>query len=252
MYTGPLVCSAACGGPWEVLDGCDAAGLEVSADGRRVIGLRVLPRAEGAAAQVLDADLVVDASGWGSRTPVWLERLGYPRPVRDEVQVGVAYASRRYRIDPDVLREQGGVGISNGTLPRPYGGGFQFVEHGQMVVTLGGYAGNHPPVDAEGFVAFAARLPAGLHDIIQRGEPVGDPVAKIVDRAWEISVTGDLRLPRVVGRRTLKVRLINAYLPLLHAAAAVDSRVGAAFLRVSNLLDAPPSRCTPSAGPPRG
>jgi hypothetical protein len=34
-----------------------------------------------------------------------------------------------------------------------------------------------------------------------------------VDNAWDISVTGDLRLPEVVGRRTLKMRLVNAYLP---------------------------------------
>ncbi|MGH8917351.1 MAG: FAD-dependent oxidoreductase, partial [Actinomycetes bacterium] len=73
----------------QMLDGYDATGLEVSADGRRVTGLRVRPRAAGAAAQVVDADLVVDASGRGSRTPVWLEQLGYPRPARDEVRIGI-------------------------------------------------------------------------------------------------------------------------------------------------------------------
>ncbi|MGH3752588.1 MAG: FAD-dependent oxidoreductase [Pseudonocardiaceae bacterium] len=302
-----------------VLDGCAAAGLEVSADGRRVIGLRVLPRADGAAAQVVDADLVVDASGRGSRTPVWLEQLGYPRPARDEVRVGVGYASRLYRLDPDVLGGEG-FGISNGTLTHRYGGGLQLLEHGQMLVTIGGYEGNHPPVDPEGFAAFAAQLPAGLHEVIQQGEPLSDPVrftfpvsvrnryerlctrrqgrfpdgllvlgdamcsfnpfygqgmsvaalealalrgclrggthrlaaryfraaAKIVDSAWDISVTGDLRLPEVVGRRTLKVRLINAYLPHLHAAAAVDPRVGAAFLRVTNLLSPPPRLLSPT------
>src|SRR5436190_13440816 len=108
--------------------------------------------------------------------PVWLEQLGYPRLVRDEVKVGLAYASRRYRIDPEALRDQCGVGISNGILPRPSGGGLQFMEHGQMVVTVGGYAGNHPPVDPEGFAAFAARLPAGLCQIIQQGEPISDPI----------------------------------------------------------------------------
>ncbi|MEA2712686.1 MAG: hypothetical protein QOK27_647, partial [Gemmatimonadales bacterium] len=45
---------------------------------------------------------------------------------------------------------------------------------------------------------------------------------------------------------TLKVRLVNAYLPHLHAAAAVDSRVGAAFMRVSNLLDPPPRLLSPT------
>jgi len=298
----------------QVLDGCDAAGVEVSADGRRVIGLRVLPTADGATAQVLDADLVVDASGRGSRTPVWLEQLGYPRPAREEVRVGVGYASRRYLLDPEVLDGDGGA-ISNGTLTHRYGGGLQPQEHGQMLVTLGGYQGNHPPLDPAGFTAFAAQLPADLYEIIQQAEPLSDPIrftfpvsvrnryerlrrfpdgllvlgdalcsfnplygqgmsvaalealalrdclrngthrltsrffragAKIVNSAWDISVTGDLRLPEVEGRRTLKVRLVNAYLPRLHAAATVDGRVGTAFMRVSNLLDPPPRLLSPT------
>lgn len=303
----------------EMLDNCAATGLEITADGRRVIGLRVLPRADGATVQVLNADLVVDTSGRGSRTPIWLAQLGYPSPKREEVKVGLGYASRRYRLDPDVLGGDG-FGVSNGTLTHRYIGGLQLLEHGQMLVTLGGYAGNHPPTDPEGFTAFAAQLPAGLYEVIRRGEPVSDPIrftfpvsgrqryewlftrrrgrfpdglvvlgdalcsfnplygqgmsvaamealalrdclqggthrlaprffraaAKIVDHAWDISVTGDLRLPEVTGRRSLKVRLINAYLPLVHAAATVDSRVGAAFLRVSNLLDAPPRLLSPA------
>ena len=298
----------------EVLDGCDAAGLVVSADGRRVTGLRVLSRTDGAAAQVLDADLVVDASGRGSRTPIWLKQLGYPRPARDEVGVGFGYTSRLYRLDPDVLAGEG-ARISNGTLPHRYVGGLQLLEHAQMLVTLGGYKGNHPPVDPEGFTAFAAQLPADLYEVIQQGEPLSDPIrftfpvsvrnryerlrrfpdgllvlgdaicsftptygqgmsiaaleahalrdclrggthrlaarffpaaAKIINRAWDISVISDLQLPEVTGRRTLKVRLVNAYLPHVHAAATVDTRVGAAFLRVFNLLDPPPRLLSPT------
>jgi 2-polyprenyl-6-methoxyphenol hydroxylase-like FAD-dependent oxidoreductase len=298
----------------QMLDGCDAAGLEVSAEGRRVTGLRVLPRANGGAAQMVDADLVVDASGRSSRTPVWLSRLGYPRPARDEVRIGLGYASRLYQLDPTVLGGEG-VRISNGTLTHRYGGGLQLLEHGRMLVTLAGYQGNHPPVDPEGFTAFAAQLPTGLYKIIQQAEPLSNPIrftfpvsvrnryerlrrfpdgllvlgdalcsfnptygqgmsvavlealalrnclrnhthhlaarffpaaATIVDSAWDISVIGDFRLPEVAGRRTLKVRLVKAYLPHLHAAAAVDSRVGAAFLRVSNLLDPPPRLLSPT------
>jgi 2-polyprenyl-6-methoxyphenol hydroxylase-like FAD-dependent oxidoreductase len=298
----------------EVLDGCDAAELEVSADGRRATGLRVLPRTDGAAAQVLNADLVVDASGRGSRTPIWLEQRGYPRPTRDEVRIGFGYTSRLYRLDPDVLAGEG-ARISNGTLPHRSVGGLQLLEQGQMLVTLGGYKGNHPPVDPEGFTAFAAQLPADLYEVIQQGEPLSDPIpftfpvsvrtryerlrrfpdgllvlgdaicsfnptygqgmsiaaleahalrdclrggtrrlaprffraaAKIVDSAWDISVISDLQLPEVTGRRTLKVRLVNAYLPPVHAAATVDARVGAAFLRVFNLLDPPPRLLSPT------
>ena len=247
----------------QMLDGCDAAGLEVSADGRRVTGLRVLPRAAGAAARMVDADLVVDASGRGSRTPVWLSRLGYPRPARDEVRIGLGYASRLYQLDPNVLDGEGG-GISNGTLTHRYGGGLQLLEHGQMLVTLAGYQGNHPPVDpvsVRNRYERLRRFPDGLlvlgdalcsfNPTYGQGMSVAalealalrnclrdhtphlaarffPAAATVVDSAWDISVIGDFRLPDVAGRRTLKVRLVNAYLPHLHAAAAVNSRVDAA------------------------
>ena len=62
------------------LDRRDIVGLATTPDGRRVIGVRVLRRADGSAEEVLGADLVVDATGRGSRTPVWLDALGYARP----------------------------------------------------------------------------------------------------------------------------------------------------------------------------
>src|SRR3712207_2150667 len=84
----------------DVLDGCDAAGLVASPGGERVTGLRVLSRAADSCEQVLDADLVVDASGRGSRGPQWLEALGFPAPAVEQVHIGLAYASRSYRRDP--------------------------------------------------------------------------------------------------------------------------------------------------------
>jgi len=60
------------------LDRRDVVGLATTPDGRRVTGARVLRRADGSAEELLGADLVVDASGRGSRTPAWLDALGYP------------------------------------------------------------------------------------------------------------------------------------------------------------------------------
>ena len=78
------------------LDRCDVVGLATSPDDRRVTGVRVLRRADGSAEELLGADLVVDASGRGSRTPAWLEALGYPRPQRG------AGADRAGLRDPDL------------------------------------------------------------------------------------------------------------------------------------------------------
>jgi hypothetical protein len=52
---------------------------------------------------VVGGDLVVDATGRGSRTPIWLEALGYPRPDKEQVRIGLGYATRTYRERPDTL-----------------------------------------------------------------------------------------------------------------------------------------------------
>ena len=91
-----------------LLDRCDVVGLVTSPDGRRVTGVRVLRRADGSAEELLDADLVVDASGRGSRTPAWLEALGYPPPQQEQVQIGLGYATRTYRLPADGPRRQPG------------------------------------------------------------------------------------------------------------------------------------------------
>ena len=65
-----------------VVDGCEVAGLAATPDRRRVTGVHMLPRGAGGPEQVLEADLVVDATGRGSRSPAWLAALGYEPPER--------------------------------------------------------------------------------------------------------------------------------------------------------------------------
>jgi threonine dehydrogenase-like Zn-dependent dehydrogenase len=72
-------------------------------DWRRVTGARVLRRADSSAEELLGAELVVDASGRGSRAPVWLEAFGCPRPAKDQVRIGLGYATRTYRLPADAL-----------------------------------------------------------------------------------------------------------------------------------------------------
>jgi hypothetical protein len=49
----------------------------------------------------------------------------------------------------------------------------------------------------------------------------------------------------VPGRRSLRVRFVNAYIHRLHAAATTDPVLGAAFLRVLNLVEAPTKLLAP-------
>ncbi|KUI29884.1 2-polyprenyl-6-methoxyphenol hydroxylase-like oxidoreductase [Mycobacterium sp. IS-1742] len=71
--------------------------------GSRVTGVRV-SEIDGPTTD-FPADLVVDASGRGSRTPALLAELGYERPEVEELVIRVAYASMPVRIPPDTLRQ---------------------------------------------------------------------------------------------------------------------------------------------------
>jgi len=65
--------------------------------------------------------------------------------------------------------------------------------------------------------------------------------ARLIDAPWSIAVGTDLRFAEVDGRRGPRVRVTNAYVHRLHRAATADPVLGAAFLRVLNLVD-PPAR----------
>jgi 2-polyprenyl-6-methoxyphenol hydroxylase-like FAD-dependent oxidoreductase len=155
----------------------DVLGLVTSPDRQRVQGVRILRRADGSAGEVLDAALVIDAMGRGSRTPRWLQQVGYDPPPEDHIAGDVGYATRHYRLDPETLG--GDWGSLQGPTPaRPRGGVMARIEGGRWVVTLFGLLGDHPPTDPAGFERFAGSLMVpDVHDAIRSGEPLDDPVA---------------------------------------------------------------------------
>jgi 2-polyprenyl-6-methoxyphenol hydroxylase-like FAD-dependent oxidoreductase len=153
----------------------DIMGLAATPDGRQVTGARI-HRREGGNEEVLDADLVVDATGRGSRTPVWLEALGYAPPPKDEVRIGLGYATRNYRLPHGALG--GDLAVLHGFTPHhPRGGALQVLDAGRLMVTLGGVLSDHPPTDPDGFLAFARSLRfPDIYDTIRDAEPLDDPV----------------------------------------------------------------------------
>jgi len=104
-----------------IRDRCDVLDPLVAEGGHRVTGVRLLGRAGGSAAEALAADLVVDASGRGSRTPSWLDALGYPRPPEERIRIRLRYASRHYRLTTGDLGGDAVVMVGP-TLPCPRGG----------------------------------------------------------------------------------------------------------------------------------
>jgi 2-polyprenyl-6-methoxyphenol hydroxylase-like FAD-dependent oxidoreductase len=141
---------------------------------RRVTGVRV--RSEGGTEDVIDADLVVDATGRASRAPVWLEELGYARPVAEKVTVDVAYATRTYKLPPDVLGSDQLI-MNFWTPDNPRAAGLEKTGD-RFILTAAGLLGDHPPTDPAGFDAFVASLKfPDIPDAVRDGEPLDEPVA---------------------------------------------------------------------------
>lgn len=260
------------------------------------------------------ADLVVDATGRGSRAPLWLTALGAQAPGEDQLEVDLGYASRLFRRTPGQLDGHSSVIISTG--PNGRGGGSIRVEGDRWHVTLAGMLGDHPPTDPVGFVAFAGTISApDIHQIVTTSEPLGDAVphrfrspvrrrferldavpqgflvlgdalcsfnplyaqgmavaaqqalalrdclsnsvdadlprrfycaaGKVVEVAWQLAAGADLGHPGVLGPRTPRTRLTNAYVARVHRAAHVDPLVARTFLRVANLVEPPTALLSP-------
>ncbi len=83
------------------IENCAVQGLMAADDKSAVTGVRV--RIDAGAEQTIAADLVVDASGRGSQSPVWLDALGYARPEEERIEIGLGYTTRLYRRRPSDL-----------------------------------------------------------------------------------------------------------------------------------------------------
>lgn len=71
-------------------------------------------------------------------------------------------------------------------------------------------------------------------------------IARVSGAAWTTSVNNDLRMPWIEGRRTVLVRVGNAYMTMLYRVVGKDHRVARAFMRVANLVDPPSALIRPS------
>ncbi|MEV6322962.1 FAD-dependent oxidoreductase [Nocardia sp. NPDC051787] len=159
----------------DLVEQADISRLEVVENGQRIAGIWVFP--ENSHETLLPADLVLDASGRGSRAAVWLDDLDYGRVEEEKHKIGMGYATRYYRI-PD---EAFGGDISINTVASagiPRGCICQKIDGNRAIVTAYGILGDHPPTDPEGYLAFIKTLAApDIYETLQHAEPLNDPVA---------------------------------------------------------------------------
>jgi hypothetical protein len=118
-----------------------------------------------------------------------------------------------------------------------------FLAIGDAVCTLNASYAQGMSVAAAQAVALRECLAAGRQRLSRRFFAAA---AQILDAPWEMSVGGDLGYPHVAGRRTLKTRMIGAYVARVLSAAGRHAGVARAFLRVANLMAPPPTLFAPA------
>lgn len=129
-----------------------------------------------AAEESLRADLVVDASGRGTRVEHWLADLGITGIHKDVVDSGLVYATRVYRTPAGAENFPPAQVTADPKTGRPGQSGLLLpIEGDRWLVSLAGTRGGEPTASPEDFVPFALGL---RHPLVGRliagAEPLTD------------------------------------------------------------------------------
>ena len=156
----------------DVLEGHDVVALTSTSGRDRVTGARVCAH-DGGGERVLAADLVVDATGRGARTPAFLDSLGYGRPREDHVGMRLVYVSQPLRIPAGMLNE---VAVVVGPVAsRPTGMALFANENATWMLSVFGMVGREPPTERTEMLAFAEEFtPGHVLAAVRAAEPVAD------------------------------------------------------------------------------
>jgi 2-polyprenyl-6-methoxyphenol hydroxylase-like FAD-dependent oxidoreductase len=156
----------------EFLENTVALGLHAAQNGP-VTGISIEERGAPAPSRVVSADLIVDASGRGSRAPDWLVEAGYSRPRETVVDGHIGYATRIYRRKGSFSRDWR-ASYSQAAPPANCRTGLVIpIEGDRWLVSLAGGGRDYPPTDENGFAEFARSLPnPDIYQVAAASEPL--------------------------------------------------------------------------------
>ncbi|WKG03531.1 NAD(P)/FAD-dependent oxidoreductase [Mycolicibacterium sp. HK-90] len=156
-----------------IKDGHDVGQL-VADPPDRITGVTIHDRRTGGA-QTLDADLVVDATGRATRTPLLLERLGYERPPQRSFTVNGVYFSQQIAIpDQDTFPERLVLVVPADGAGR---GGLSAGELDTWTLTIAARTDEHPtpPATLAEMLALAEEFaPPHLHPALRKAVALSD------------------------------------------------------------------------------
>ena len=157
----------------EIRSESSVQGLLYDATQEIVTGVRIL---QAGREFDIPADLVVDASGRGSRTLKWLDELGYQAPPKETLAIDLVYVSRVYQKTNKTRDWKGLAAHPMPDLPR--GGILLPIDSERWIVTLFGYGeGEQPSTEPDAFLRFAKELPApDLYETLLDATSLTEPI----------------------------------------------------------------------------
>ena len=152
-------------------------------DKQQVLGLKTDPSRKAVIAinsrsrdgheQLIPAQLVVDASGRGSKAPQWLQAIGYDKPEEIKIDPLLTYGSRLYQIPDNFEHDWKGILLGAQGADNPRSAILVAVEDNRWLVTFGGYGEVQPAQDNNGFLDFARQLRSPvLYEALLTAEPL--------------------------------------------------------------------------------
>lgn len=134
----------------------NVSNLLFDASGLQVTGVELEKDGEASRAHLLD--LVVDATGRNTRLPRWLSEHGFGNVPEINVGINLGYATGCFEVPKDVLPDHPMLYIVGPPPDKTRVGVVFQVENDIVFGGLGGYHGDHPPSDLDGFLRFAQGL----------------------------------------------------------------------------------------------
>lgn len=161
-----------------------ARGLLSDASKQRVTGVKL---ADG---DSVSGDLVVDATGRGSKAHLWVEDLGYPRPETQHLRAFQGYTTMTVRLPDDALPSDLRAVVVPPHPGNPRGGAVVPCGDGNHVVAACGMTGDYPPVELAELLDFLDQASSPLLGSTVRAGTVLTPptsykMAGSQRRLWE-------------------------------------------------------------------
>ncbi|MET7829314.1 pyridine nucleotide-disulfide oxidoreductase [Streptomyces sp. NPDC005386] len=149
--------------------------IELLGSAQRVTGVRIKT---GTEPEDLHADIIIDATGRGSRILNWLTQLGITGIEEKNVDSGLVNATRIYRTPPGAEDFPLTMVQANPYVNQPGRSAVIVpIEGDRWMVSLAGTRGGEPPADPDGFLAYTLALPHPIvGQLISGAEPLTDVV----------------------------------------------------------------------------